>query len=181
MDIDHNSKQENSSVLFRIQEQSVFIPKSSLAFNRWKGIPLKERFGNKPLIDVNGKPMFAELAIMHEFLKNGFEARWIETYGKGNMNPIFLTEWKDESYKNQTHVPIENSKILEMLNGIAKENKNSFSGCWDVIAWKNDQLIFAESKHKGKDRIRQTQIDWLAAAFRYGLKPENFLVIEWTF
>ena len=123
--------------------------------------------------------MFAELAVMNEFLKDGYEARWIETYGRGNLDPIFLNEWKDEPFKNQINTPIRNSFIIETLKGIATENNNSFSGCWDVLAWKNDDLIFAESKHKGKDRIRQTQINWLSAALRYGLKPQNFLIVEW--
>lgn len=168
-----------SVFVFPIQGSTVSIPQTNLQFHSWNGIPLKNTFGNKPVLTVNGKPMFAELAIMHEFLKEGWEARWIETYGRGKMNPLFLNEWKDDPYKNQTNVPVENSTVAETLNGIAKENKNSFSGCWDVLAWKNDEIIFVESKHKGKDKVRQTQINWLSAALRYGLKPQNFLMVEW--
>jgi len=49
----------------------------------------------------------------------------------------------------------------------------------DVFCWKDDSIIFAESKCLSKDKIRPNQIQWLDAALNYGLKEESFLMVEW--
>ncbi len=125
--------------------------------------------------------MFAELAILNHFTNAGWDCRWIETYGKPKTAPIFLSEWKDGKYNTQSNVPITNITISQLLSDVAKFNGNSYSGCWDVLAWKDDMIIFIESKRKRKDAIRGTQINWLSAALKSGLKPSNFLVVEWVF
>lgn len=160
--------------------EQILIPKYASAFKQWLGIPLNETFGGKTVLDVDGRPMFAELAIMNLFVRAGWQARWVETYAKGKNAPIFLSEWKDDKYKNQLPDPITDEKIISCLAGIAALSENSYGGCWDVLAWKNDTLIFAESKRLKRDSIRDTQINWLSSALAYGLKPENFALIEWT-
>ena len=130
--------------VFKIGEQIFEVPKCILKFEKWDGEPVKETFGGKVIIKINEKPMFAELAIMQYFIADGWESRWIETYGKSKMEPICLSEWVDDKYKNQIHNPITNGSIQTLLNSIATANGNSFSGCWDVIGWKNDKIIFTE-------------------------------------
>ncbi|HNU57075.1 MAG TPA: hypothetical protein PKN30_10840, partial [Flavobacteriales bacterium] len=61
------------------------------------------------------------------------------------------------------------------------KNGDSFAGCWDVVAWKDDQLVFAEAKKAKHDRLRDTQVRWVEAALQCGLTEENFLVVEWSF
>jgi hypothetical protein len=164
---------------FNINGQTIEIPKAVVRFEKWEGQPLKETFGGKPVLLIENKPMFAELAILTNFIKEGWQARWIETYGKNKNEPIYLTEWKDESYKNQTHNPILDEEILKLLKQIAKQNDESYSGYWDVLAWKNERIIFAESKRTKKDSIRSTQTNWLSSGIKYGLSPNNFLVVQW--
>lgn len=160
---------------------NVEIPKCKITFDLWQGTPIANTFGGKPLIDVGGKPMFAELAIMHMFLQDGWEARWLESYGRGQRNIVCLSEWADLPYSQQTECPIANENIMNMLLGIAELNGGNFNGCWDVLAWKGNRIIFAESKRSKRDKVRDTQTRWLDAALRYGLNPENFLVVEWEF
>lgn len=167
------------SETFVLKDREIQIPKCKTSFNLWQGNPITNTFGGKPLIDVNGKPMFAELAIMHLFLEDGWDARWLESYGRGQRNIVCLAEWADLPYSQQTECLIENETIMNTLRGIAELNGGNFNGCWDVLAWKGDRIIFAESKRLKRDKIRDTQTRWLDAALRYGLKPENFLVVEW--
>lgn len=155
------------------------IPKCTITFNKWLGEPIKETFGGKPLVTIDNKPMFAELAIMNLFLKSGWNARWVETYGKGNGHPICLTEWIDDKYKNQKHVPIDNDNVSKTIQGISEINSNTYSGCWDVLGWHEEKLVFAESKRNKKDTIRITQLNWLKAGLKHGLKTENFLMVQW--
>lgn len=139
----------------------------------------REHLWGKPLLNVRGKPAFAEVAIMELFINDGWEARWIETYGRGNLNPFFLKGWKDDKYRNQDNYPITEKWVSDLLDNMALLNGNSFSGCWDVVAWKCEMIIFAESKRLRKDSIRQTQINWLEAGLKSGLNENNFLVVQW--
>ncbi len=163
--------------IFHIEGQTFQIPKCNVKFEKWSGPPINETFGRKPLVCVDNHAMFAELAIRKYFEIDGWDARWVETYGK--VKPMYMSEWKDDKYRNQIHHPFTNNHIDNILANIAIENSNSYSGCWDVVACKGDRIIFAESKHANKDRIRTTQVNWLASGIRYGLKTDNFLVVQW--
>ena len=79
------------------------------------------------------------------------------------------------------NLKITNGSIQTLLNSIATANGNSFSGCWDVIGWKNDKIIFAESKRTKKDSVRSTQNNWLMAGLKSGLSLNNFLIVQWDF
>lgn len=160
---------------------SFLIPKSSISFKNWTEEPLNNTFGGKPLIELNEEPMFAELAIMNTFINAGWEARWIETYGKAKMSPVYITEWIDINYKAQIHRPINHQMVNILLQAVAQNNNNNFAGCWDVLAWKGDKVIFAESKRSKRDRIKETQKQWLEAALKTGFTTENFLMVEWSF
>lgn len=70
--------------------REVEIPTYNITFNLWGGEPIINTFGGKPLIHVGGKPMFAELAVTHLFLEDGWEARWLESYGRGQRNIVCL-------------------------------------------------------------------------------------------
>lgn len=155
------------------------ILKYELTFYEWKGKAIQNTFGGKTLVDVNGKASFAELAIVDYLQRNGWNARWIGTYGRPPMTPFMLTEWNDVCYNEQVHVPITDIDIHNTLVGIAKLNGNRFSGCWDVVAWKNGNILFLEAKRNKRDRIRSTQIKWLKASLAYGLKCSNFIIIQW--
>jgi hypothetical protein len=163
---------------FFINGKSINIPKCIVRFDKWTGQPIQNTFGGKPLISVDNKPMFAELAIMTHFINAGWNARWVETYGR-HSGPIFLTDWKDDKYKNQINMPILDERILNLLASMAKLNGNSYSGCWDTLAWKDNDFIFAESKRWKRDSIRSTQANWLTAGLQYGLNLDNFLIVQW--
>jgi hypothetical protein len=81
------------SEAFTFDNRVVEVTKCRVLFNLWQGNPITNTFGGKPLIGVNGKPMFAELAIMHLFLEDGWDARWLESYGRGQRNIVCLAEW----------------------------------------------------------------------------------------
>lgn len=171
--------QPNGTEQFIIDGKIIDIPKCIVMFEKWKGVPVLEAFGGKPVLDFDNKPVFAEIAIMLTFQNDGWETRWVETYGK--KDPILLADWKDDKYKNQVHQPFQDKTIITLLNSIAEINNNTFSGCWDVVAKKNEQILFAESKRTKKDSIRSSQVSWLAAGLKYGLKPQNFLMVQWDF
>ncbi len=174
------SLRPDSTETLKIEESEHYIPKCNILFERWRGASIQNTFGGKTVLNVNSEPSFAEIAIAEIFINAGWDARWVETYGRGNLNPFFLRKWKDDKYKNQVNFPIEEKWVSELLKEIAYNNEGSFSGCWDVVAWKEEQIIFAESKRLKQDSIRQTQFNWLQAGLKSGLNELNFLVVQWS-
>src|SRR5215213_763706 len=145
----------------------VQIPKAAPVFRVWSGEFTGDTYGNKPLLDVDGVPMFAELAILRLFQKDGWNGVWVDSFGKK-----YRTSWGEEGV-----VRLSGDK-LQLLKAI-HERAGSASGCFDVFCWKDDAVIFAESKRRSKDEIRQTQLIWLEAAMQTGLDASAFLIVEW--
>jgi hypothetical protein len=53
-------------------------------------------------------------------------------------------------------------------------------GSWDVFAWRDDQILFAECKRASKDAIRPSQRRWLEKALAARVALETFLIVERT-
>jgi len=166
-----------------VTQQSVALrlPLVNIQLQKWDGALVADTFGGKGLLSLDGEPAFAELVLLRMFQASGWEARWVETYGRPRMAPMFLNNWTVTSIKNQTNVPITHAPVAELLHTIALQNGNTYGGCWDIVAWKNDRIIFAELKRAKKDRMQPTQIKWADAALACGLSTDNFLIVEWDF
>lgn len=163
-------------------EVSVRLPMVYLTFQPWMGAALKHDFGNKGLVDQDGTGIFAELAIRHLVTAvEGWSARWVCTFGAKAKEPRYLSSWNDDApLGEQEETPLDPEQDV-LLAKIAKQNHDSYSGCWDVLAWKGERTLFVEAKHNKKDHIRATQLQWRWAALRAGLAPESFVVAQWEF
>ena len=54
----------NDWEVIKLEDRERSIPKKRLILKEWDGPELEYSFGNKPLIDFNGIPLFAELSIL---------------------------------------------------------------------------------------------------------------------
>jgi hypothetical protein len=143
------------------------VRKVNLQFKRWTRPVLFDTYNGKPIVEHSGRPMFAELAIVEVLKGHGYEAAWVDSYRNKfwqampstNTN-IALTGNLDRAY-NQ----------IKAINGRR-------GGCWDVIANRGDEFIFAELKLTTKDRIRSNQVRWLESAVAAGYKPEQFIIVD---
>ncbi len=147
----------------------VRVPKTGPIFKRWTGEFTGDAYGNKPILDVDGEPMFAELAILRHFQKDGWDGVWVDTFSRK-----YRTSWGEEGVVKLSG---DGLRLLKTIH----QRVGSASGCFDVFCWKGDHVLFAESKRRSKDRIRDTQRSWLEAALRVGLEPDSFLIVEWSF
>lgn len=165
-----------------VDGRTVAIPKVTLGLRKWTGMVVQDNFGGKPLVDLAGRPLFAELAIYELFRLSGWEARWIETFGAPALRPKYYTDWLPAVARTaQLNQPVAEAAITGLLQQIAAANGNSYAGCWDVLGWHNATVLFAELKRYKKDRLQATQPRWLMAGLQEGLQPENFLLVEWDF
>lgn len=142
-------------------------------------------FGKKPVVMYGGEPMFAELALQRMCVEAGWNARWLQTYSAGASGPKLYAGWDPRlSGRSQS---VENVKKLfhsslagALLEDIANK-LGGYRGCWDVVAWTADDILFIESKWKGRDSVNKNQEDWLVTARSLGVPLDRFLVAEWTF
>lgn len=164
-----------------VNGRSLYLPVVRPSFPLWSGDRNNiHTFGGKDLLLVDGTAQFAEVAILRAFQAAGWQGRWLETYGNGKLTPGLWNAWHPDGPRAQVNVPIEEAWVNERMKAIAVANGNSFSGCWDVVAWKGERLVFAESKKQKKDKMRGTQGRLLEAALRCGIDVKDFLVVEWS-
>lgn len=144
----------------------VAVPKASASFRVWSGARLADDYGGKAALDYEGEPLFAELVILRHFQKAGWQGVWIDTYRRRTL--VSLTQ--------EVSLPPERRALLDQIAARAGNN----NGCFDVFAWRDDHVAFAESKRSGRDRIRPSQVRWVAAALHVGVPLESLLVVEWS-
>jgi hypothetical protein len=121
------------------------------------------------VLDWQGKPVFAELAILRAFEEQGWQGVWVDSFGRLE----FRTELPERS------APIELPESAEWLYARIAAASGGSRGCWDVFAWCGSEVAFAESKLRGKDKIHDGQLRWLAAALDVGVPMDAFSLVEW--
>jgi hypothetical protein len=149
--------------------QVINVPKATPIFSSWCGNAILDNYNGKQVLNVGGEPAFAELAILWAMRAVGWEGVWIDTYGRKYRTGYWGVTPLSE-------LPPERTQLLERIYTRA----GSRSGAWDVYCWSGSKVLFAESKRAGRDKIRDSQRHWLAAAIEEGYPKENFLVVEWS-
>ncbi len=154
-------KPEESQLLTLPDGSEVAVPKRSMEFRLWS--PARKCW-NKPVLNLMGKQVCAETAVVRLLSEDQWEAVWVSSNGYRNDLP-----------------PAPFCKLkAEAETALRKVRGTKLTGCWDVFAFKNCTPLFIECKRKKKDSITVPQREWLSAALRVGFTLENFLIIEWT-
>lgn len=173
---------EPKNRIYKFKNGELSLPTSNYSFIFQEKNALTNNLG-KILVNFDGKPMFAELAIRQILDNNGFDARWVATPSRLPENMLYLTDWVDKGKRfddNQITVPLnyECQREMEHIKQIRGDGQ-TYKGCWDIVAWKNQKIHFIETKHKGKDRPNKNQKSWYLAARKVNIPKENLLVVEW--
>ncbi|MFA6408473.1 MAG: hypothetical protein WCW36_03355 [Candidatus Paceibacterota bacterium] len=147
----------------------VSIQKYLFEFKGWSGSPISNTYNGKAIIDWNGEPLFAELAVLRLFQSHGWTGVWVDSYRRKFR--VGLPDVVDP-----VELPIPQAQLVESL----REKTGRFGGCWDLLLWKESVTIFVELKRQKKDRIQTTQTEWLASGLQSGLTSDNFALAEWT-
>lgn len=145
------------------------VPKAMPIYLPWRGDNIIDNYNGKQILDVGGEPAFSELAILMAMRTVGWGGVRIDTYRR----KLRTGYWGVEPLREL--LP-ERAQVLDRIYTRA----GSRSGAWDVYCWNGPNILFAESKRSGKDRLRNSQRYWLAAAIEEGFSAEDFLVVEWS-
>ena len=152
----------------RILKSSSLNPRIfNCRFQEWSGRSIRDTYGGKAVLDWNGAPVFAELAVVSMLKERGFEgAVWVDSYRRC---------FRDAMPPATCSIPKCVSRIYERISSINGKR----AGCWDVIAWNERDVCFVECKRKGKDRMTLNEWKWLESAIKAGLTIEDFSICEW--
>jgi hypothetical protein len=148
--------------------RSVAFPKATPTFPLWRGAPVNKTYGKKAVLDFNGRPAFAELAILWALQHEGWQGVWVDCFRRA-----FRTGYWDSAPEKS--LPRKPSDIPEEIWNLAKIR----SGVWDVFCWQDDRVLFAESKRGKRDRIQTSQLHFAESALNVGLPLDSFLFVEW--
>lgn len=148
------------------------FPKATPTFAIWHGDPV-ETYGRKTVLDFNGRPAFAELAILWTLQNEGWQGVWVDSFRR-----TFRTGYWDSSVNStpEKSLPQKPDSLADVVWNLAKAR----SGVWDVFCWQDDKVLFCESKKAGRDRIRPSQLVFAESALNVGLPLDSFLFVEWT-
>lgn len=155
--------------------KSVKFPVCRPVFREWKGTPLPNTFlGHKPLLDYKDKPEFAELAILDILTSDGWNGCFVSAYG-GTHYFIDMPE-VGNSKLDPVSLPAERQLFLKEIWRTAET-----TACFDIFAWKDDDIIFCEAKQKGKDHLTDAQLKFIDGAIACGVPAKCLILVEWSF
>jgi len=150
----------------------VALPLCHPKFNRWVGSPPTFTYGGKPVLEYEGKALFPELVILHLLQERGWDGVWVSSYG----GVKFLRDMpQDASLSNAIILPPERRVLFDRIQA-AGESKG---GCFDVMAWYDDLVLFLEAKRHGHDKLRVSQRRWINGALSIGLATDALMIVEW--
>ncbi|HEV2233968.1 MAG TPA: hypothetical protein VGV68_11245 [Terriglobia bacterium] len=135
-------------------------------FKRWQGLPTPDTYGGKAVLDSNGEPLFAELAILRLIQEEGWQGVWIDT---------FRRKFRQYLPPHFCALPPHAASFLERAN----QGREWPGGCWDVLSWSDGRYLFVEAKRRGKDAILDTQSEWLESVLDSGIPVDWFQIFEW--
>ncbi len=147
----------------------VDVPKTPAVFRQWISPLPSDTCNKKPILEFNGEMTFAELAILRIFERDGWEGRWIDSFG----NKYRIGYWGGNTTKD---LPARQTAIPSWDSIRALTSRRS--GCFDVFCWRDSSVIFAEAKWRAHDTIRRSQRQWLENALDAGIPLNSLLIVE---
>ena len=146
---------------------AVEVPRCLWWFPSWTGEPLRDTYGGKALVECEGSPVFAEVAMIQVLKQHGFAgAVWVDSYGQCFRHAMPPAKCELRGQAREVY------QRIVTING-------GRGGCWDILAWNSEGVFFVECKRTGKDRMRLNQFDWLESALKAGLRADHFAICEW--
>lgn len=127
---------------------------------------LKPTYTSKPLVDVDGESVFGELAIVRWLAKDRWSALWADTFHGRKF-------WSDMPHRGTPVDPP--ARVKDLYDRIAMR-KGGPSGCFDVVAWSEERIVWLEYKGP-KDKPNRNELCWLEAAIGAGVRESDLVLV----
>jgi hypothetical protein len=160
-----------SSETFETQNgKTIHIDKYHFQFESWTSAHSFDTYNQKPLLKLDNEPLFAELLFLRLLEKKGFKGVWVDTYRKKFWQRL----------PHFSFPVVIDKKLKDLYEKIYNAKGGKRAGCFDVMAYRENEFIFAELKRSKKDEIQETQIEWLDTALNLQLENVKFIIVEWV-
>lgn len=166
-----NLGQENieTEIINLKNREQILLDKYIFEFNIFENSSEFDNYGGKVIFDYEGEPAFAELMLLKLLEKHNYKGVWVDTY-RNKFRIALNREIKKQDI---------DKRIITIIEKIYKIKGERKSSCFDVVAVNNtNEFIFCELKRGKKDKIRDSQIEWLEAAKKIN-EPIQFIIAEW--
>ncbi len=154
-------------------EYGITIPNLIIPFSRWTGEGLSQdvagSYHNKTLFELEGEPVFGELAVLRLLQKDGWDGVWVDTY-HGRGKKLFWKGLPDRS--KPFFLPTEAEELYDKIVYIHGKP----GGFFDVFAWRNGKFLFIEYKSMN-DKLGKNQVNWIESAIKAGVDPDSLLLV----
>jgi hypothetical protein len=156
-----------------ISGQNINLPLCQPTFKSWLGVQPPFTFGRKRVLNYKDQPVFAELMILNLLREKMWDGVWISSFG----GTKYLREMpRDYRLGQSVDLPPKHKRLLDDIQKVAC----SKGGCFNVLAWRDGQILFLDAKRKSHDKIRDMQRRWIEAAISTGIAPEKLIIVEWS-
>lgn len=127
---------------------------------------LSKTYTDKPLVMVDGEPMFGELAVARWLAEDGWTAVWADTFHGRKF-------W--EGMPHLTSAVALPTPVRTVYDDIVEIKGNAW-GCFDVIAWKDGRTVFLEYKGPN-DSPNKNEPSWIDAALQAGVREDDLFFV----
>lgn len=121
----------------------------------------------KPLVAIDSASMFGELAIVSLLTRDHWTAFWVDTFHGQKF-------WQGMPHLS---LPVQPpSQVRDLYDRIA-DRKGGPAGCFDVVAWKGDRIVWLEYKGPG-DKPNPNELRWIEAALGAGVVESDLFFVD---
>lgn len=135
---------------------------------------LARTYTSKPLVQLDGEPLFGELAIVRCLQKDGWDGVWVDAFHDRGRHKLF---WQGVPHTTEPYDLSGAPHAWQMYRRIVELNGGRAAGFFDVLAWRGGELLFAEYKGKG-DRENRNERAWIEAALTAGVLESDLLYVR---
>jgi hypothetical protein len=136
----------------------------------------QQAWASKPQVSCDGQAMFAEIAVLSLFQKEGWDGVWVDAQRRRYFSrmPTLSKGVTLDAY------------VAQLLARVASAGGGTGAACWELILWHGRSVFFAavrdaSSLAEGGPLLRKGEVAWLESALRSGLAPQQFVVVEWSY
>jgi hypothetical protein len=123
----------------------------------------------KPQVLLDGRALFPEIALLMLFQKAGWKGVWFDPVHRRGYD-------KMPNVSKGAGLDTRVASVLAKVNAAAPAGRRA--SCWDLVLWDGRSVLFVDVA-PGPASPGHARIAWLDAAYRTGLSPGQFLVVEW--
>jgi hypothetical protein len=124
---------------------------------------------NKPALEFNGKPTWAEFILLRLLERDGWNGAWVKNWGGREF-------WQDVGLA----IPQMPAAAASLFERIEQRAGGRGGGCWDLVVSRGEECLFVESKQHGRDSLRNTQRIWIKSALEEAVPLSSFVIVEWA-